>query len=488
MTSSVVAPSVGPRRARSGPFGTQRPRIATVPPSVSSAGQEAADLAAQAGLILDPWQVWVLDQSLGETADGLWAAFEVGLIVSRQNGKGSILEARELAGLLLFDEQLILHSAHEFKTAVEAFRRLRMLIDQTPHLKRRVSRVVQSTNEMGIELTTGQRVRFIARSGGSGRGFTGDLVILDEAYNLDAEAMEAVLPTLSARPNPQVWYTSSAGKDTSTQLGRVRARGVAGGDPDLAFFEWSIRAKLLGDEVNDDPADPTNWASANPALGYRITTQYMARELSALGVDSFAKERLAVTAYPVDDAQRWEVIPEAHWNTTLQPGATLGEALALAIDTTPDHGWTSVAAVGEREDGGIHAELIEHREGTAWVADRVVELNDRWSPCAIALDGAGPAGVLLADLEAAGIEVTQPTAREFGQACGGILVAFRDTAISHLDQEPLRLAIAGARKRPLGDAWAWARRDTAVDISPLVAVTLAAHAFELFGAMPTIYV
>jgi hypothetical protein len=27
--------------------------------------------------------------------------------------------------------------------------------------------------------------------------------------------------------------------------------------------------------------------------------------------------------------------------------------------------------------------------------------------------------------------------------------------------------------RPLGDAWAWARRGVSVDISPLVAVTLA---------------
>jgi hypothetical protein len=34
-------------------------------------------------------------------------------------------------------------------------------------------------------------------------------------------------------------------------------------------------------------------------------------------------------------------------------------------------------------------------------------------------------------------------------------------------------AVAGARKRSSGDAWAWARRDQSVDVSPLVAVTLA---------------
>jgi hypothetical protein len=35
------------------------------------------------------------------------------------------------------------------------------------------------------------------------------------------------------------------------------------------------------------------------------------------------------------------------------------------------------------------------------------------------------------------------------------------------------VALAGAQKRPLGDAWAWARRGAGVDISPLVAATLA---------------
>jgi hypothetical protein len=234
-------------------------------------------------------------------------------------------------------------------------------------------------------------------------------------------------------------------------------------------------------------ADARSWQATNPGYGIRISEEYIRSEMGALSPKDFDVERLGIGDWPPeDDDGRWEVIPEAHWRATLQPGAALGEALALAIDTTPDHAWTSIAAVGERDDGGIHAELIDHREGTAWVADRLVELNERHSPCAIALDGAGPAGALLADLEAAGVEVTQPTAREFGQACGSILVAFRDTAVSHLDQEPLRLAIAGARKRPLGDAWAWARRDTTVDISPLVAVTLAAHAFELFGAMPII--
>ena len=98
-------------------LGSQVPTHLVVPPSaVSSAGAEAVELAALAGLFLDPWQELVLQSALSERADGKWAALEVGLVVPRQNGKGSILEARELAGMFLLGEELILHSAHVFKT------------------------------------------------------------------------------------------------------------------------------------------------------------------------------------------------------------------------------------------------------------------------------------------------------------------------------------------------------------------------------------
>jgi predicted amidohydrolase YtcJ len=61
---------------------------------------EAVELAASAGLVLDDWQQHVLVSALGERPDalGTWAAFEVGLVVPRQCGKGGVLEARELAG------------------------------------------------------------------------------------------------------------------------------------------------------------------------------------------------------------------------------------------------------------------------------------------------------------------------------------------------------------------------------------------------------
>jgi hypothetical protein len=72
-----------------------------------------------------------------------------------------------------------------------------------------------------------------------------------------------------------------------------------------------------------------------------------------------------------------------------------------------------------------------------------------------------------------GVKVVQPKAGKSRSACGQFYDAVTEQTLSHLDQAPLASALAGAQKRPLGDAWAWARRIVSVDISPLVASTLA---------------
>ena len=118
--------------------GSRTPRVSSYPPFPTSAGQDAVDLAASAGLHLYPWQQDVLRLSLGERPDGTWATPDVGLIVPRQNGKGTVLEARELAGLFLFGES-ILHTSHEFKTSMDHYRRIERLIRQTPDLHRKVA-------------------------------------------------------------------------------------------------------------------------------------------------------------------------------------------------------------------------------------------------------------------------------------------------------------------------------------------------------------
>jgi Phage terminase-like protein, large subunit len=450
-------------------LGAQRPRYRTVPRARTSAGQEAAELAASAGLHLDQWQRDALVDMLGERADGKWAAFEAALIVPRQNGKGAVLEALELAGLFLFGERLILHSAHEFKTAQEGFQRALALITNADHLRKLVSRVRTSHGEEGIELRSGARLRFVARSTGSGRGFSADRVILDEAYNLPSEVMAALLPTLSARPNPQLVYASSAPLLTSEVLRKLCVRGRSGKSRRLAYLEWCA-------DRGDDEGDRRAWAAANPAFGIRIDEEFVESEREALGAE-FGRERLGVwheEGLPtVVDMRLWAQLADVESLT--------GDPVAFGVDIRPDHGAGAIAVCGAREDGLVHLEVVDHRPGTGWIVERLVELVERWRPCAVVLDGAGAAGGLIPDLRTAGVEPHVTGVREAGQACGRIKAEIVARGVRHIDQVELNAALSGAQTRPLGELWAWSRRDSTVDISPLVAVTLARHGFALFG-------
>ena len=446
--------------------GSQVPTHSTQPPSVpSTTGDDAIALAESTGLVLDEWQRDCVRAIFAERADNKWAAFEVGIIVPRQNGKGAILEAVELAALFMLNERLVIHSAHEFKTAAEGFLRVKGLVENTPDLHRQVRRYRTAHGDESIELLDGRRLRFLARSRGSARGFSAERIIFDECYDLPAAAISAMLPTMSAQPNPQVIYTTSTPPlidEKSDHIRRARQRAHSDDPGRLAWFEWSATD-------DDDPTHPDVWARTNPGLGIRIPVEFVENELHA-NADGFGVERLGI--WPSEDsAQR--VIPDAEWAAAADPESAPLDPVALALDVTPDRRFTAAAIAGYRSDGLAHVEVVAHEPGTAWVVDWVTSRTGKFD--AIVVDPAGPAGSLILDLEKAGVTVTQSSPRDMAQACGSLFDAVSEGSLRHMDQPVLNAAVGIAEKRPLADAWAWQRKSKG-DISPLVAVTLALSA------------
>jgi len=481
--------------------GRQEPVYHTVPPYVSSSGDEFCELMGYTGTVLDPWQRLVLRDGLGERDDGSWAAFEVAMILARQNGKNVVFEARELGGLFLLHEKLILHTAHQYKTAQEAYRRIVDIVTNYDWFRRKVKRIVRTNGEEAIELTTGERLRFIARSKASGRGFTANCIIFDEAYELGDDEMAAILPTLSAVKDPQIWYGSSAGMPTSVQLGRIwrrirkaHAAGVA--DPSLAGFEWAADLCSVfcrpGCDAHDRAEDPAVWAKTNPALGLKhangteLTGGFIANELSTMDPAAFGRERLSVGDYPADEAERWAVVSEPLWASLSDEGSRSVDPVAFAVEVGPERRMAAIGTAGLRADGRLHVEVVQHEAGTDWVPARVVELAKRWRPCAIVMDPGSHAGALIEPVEQAGVEVARPfTARDAAAACSQFYDACQQKDLRHMGQGPLTAALAGARTRRLGDQWAWDRVTAVVDISPLTAVTLAAWGFNRYGRSRT---
>lgn len=424
--------------------------------------ETALDLASIAGLDLYPWQQDVLRNAMMRSASGRWAASEVAVVVPRQNGKGSILEVRQVWGLFN-GERLQLHSAHEFKTCYEHFRRVRDLVESSPLLLDQVSIIRTGAGDQAIELKNGCRIRFIARSRSSGRGFSADVVYLDEAFELSDATMGALLPALSARPDPQVWYTSSAPHRDSTVLHRVRSRGLAGDDPRLFYAEWSAPADA-------DPADPENWAMANPSLGVRINEERIDVAQRSLDPAEFAREHLGIP-----EEQEWSssIIPVDLWDALKVPTSSpIVSGQSFALDVSPDRKWTSFAVAGRTDDESIQVEVFDRRPGTSWVVARAKKLYaDHRKP--IRIEKGGPAGSLVSLLEEQGVEVVQVSTQDLARATGQFIDAALSGSLRHLGDPYLRSAVVGAELRASGDAELWARRSSKMDITPLVASTLA---------------
>ncbi|QDM55899.1 terminase large subunit [Gordonia phage Trax] len=459
-----------------------------VPLFHTSLGEDAIILARLAGLDLDEWQQNVLECSLRYKETGKFAAPDMTLIVPRQNGKGSIIEARELAGLFLLKEKVIMHSAHEHKTAKEGHRRLKHLIESTPELMEETLIFRNSGAETSVELRDGCRVLFVARSGGSGRGYTVDTLILDEAYNLPEDALEAMTPTQAAVKNPQIWFISSTGMDDSDVLRRKSDAGKAKLDG-IGYFEWKA-------DDDCDPNDRDQWYQANPALGIRLDEDYVAGESRTLSPVGFARERLGLWAsMDIDSlipATVWDNLAYKDWQIDdPAPGSSgpLRDRISFAVDIDPEGQTAAIYAAGQDRDGLYAIERVAFEDGIQWVPEYLKLLVEKNNPQSVALDVSGPCGALVPELQKLGIEYNAMNVNDVKSACGQFLAVVCDSKLRHrraVDDPALKTAVQMGIKRTIGHqgAWAWARKDMQSNISPLVAATYALYAYTAFKEEP----
>ncbi|MGQ7788730.1 terminase large subunit domain-containing protein [Nesterenkonia sp. K-15-9-6] len=484
MSVSVAPPSV---------LGHQRPRIEHRPAeAVSDHGEDVALVAQMAGMVLDEWQEYVLAAATSRRANGQWSAYEVGLEVARQNGKSAIIEARILWGLLLNKtEKTIIYSAHEFKTAVEVFARLEALIMGSPRFAKHVKQIRHGNDDRSIILKNGSRVKFLARSGGSARGFSGDLIIFDEAYALKGVMLAAMKPTMAARSisgQPQIWYVSSAGMHDSDVLNGTRDRALGSSpeptshtvlssedEPLLLWMEWSAHPDAESDDLEA-------YRSACPGFGIRISHEFLVNELRAFrsdpdkGEEYYRREYLGIRPRAAGDSalslKDWQALADAD----LDPAGPV----AFGLDVTPQRDYAAIVAARLLSDGRVWVEIAEHGVGLDWVPARMAELKDAWSPVRIMINAADAAGALVPDLRRAGVPTTQLTARQYAQACGQFLDDINQTRLVHPGlQEEMDNAVAAAQFSWMNESlFRWKRKNVTENISPLCAATLAARGLQ----------
>jgi hypothetical protein len=354
-----------------------------------------------------------------------------------------------------------------------------------------------SHGEESIELQDGRRIEFKTRTKSGMRGFAGvDLLVLDEAMIISEAAHSSSMPTIRASKaprGPQLWYAGSAVDQEIHEHGvvwaRVRERGIARNDPALAYFEWSIDVNHPDDVTEEMALDHALWRQVNFAIGRgRVTEEHMEWERRAISPRGFIVELLGGGDYPNTDGSPAHVIDLDRWVALTDPGSGLLDPVSLAFDVAPDRSSGSIAAAGWRTDGLFHVEIVDRRRGTRWLPGRLAELVARHDVAAVVCDATGPAGSVLHQLEELEVAVETVNTREHAQACGFLMDLVEEQGLRHLGTEELLAAVKGATRRPLGDAWAWSRKNSSVDISPLVAATLALFSASVHGDEGTDYV
>jgi hypothetical protein len=462
------------------------PAYHTGPTYPRTLGDEVADLCTAIDYAPDEEQRLVLNDVFGMQADGKSSAFEYGLVASRQNLKTGVFKMCALGWLFVSEINLIIWSAHEFDTAREAHRDLAALIDGSDELRPRLKAVNFGNGNEKIELLTGQRILFKARTKTGGRGLSGDRVVLDEAFHLHSDHMGALMPTLSVRPDPQLVYGSSAPLAHSDVLRALMKRGRAGTSKRLAYAEWSAPREACemdgcthaAGEVTGCALDRVaNWKKANPLLGRTrangtgLTVEYVQAEREALPPHEFARERLGWG----DEPGAADAFGQGKWEACLGPlpPKTL-PVTGLAVAVSYDLRFAAIVAAGIDTAGVAHVVPLRHGPGTGWVAEAAKEIVDAYDTVSeVAIDGGGPAADLITPLENAGVPLRKLKTPDVLDACAGIYKRVQDQLLQHATYEELEDAASAAVQRPVGDRWAWGRKQSGADISTLEGATFA---------------
>lgn len=411
---------------------------------------DAVKLLRVGGTVLDPWQSDIMDDWLGRTPSGKWAAPTAGGSVPRQNGKSLLVQGRAEAGMLMFNETVI-YTAHLQKTATETFEEMRDFFEH-PKLRRYVAEIKTALGREQIVLKSGARIKFLARTRNGGRGQHGDLLIFDEAQELDETAQGSFLPAISASLNPQTVYVGTPpGPDAvGTVFRNLRQRALDGEAKRAAWFEFSVP------EIGD-VTDPKRWAATNPALGRRIQFSTIEGEAEQLDPDTFARERLGwwspVAAENLDyaiDRRAWEACasvdekPEGKTAYGVKFAAD-GSAVCLCGAVIPKEGPARVSLIEMQPSG----------RGLVWLVDWLSARYDRAS--CVVIDGRNGVDVLVERIKGvwrAKNAVIRPGVKDVLAAVGLFTNAVNENTLTwYKPQEALNESAVTAVKRPIGGGY-----------------------------------
>lgn len=432
-------------------------------PDRLSHGPALEQVANLLGFDLFEWQKQVAGTALELDQNNNYYYRTVGCTVGRQNGKTTLLVFR-IALELLKPGTLTVFTSQDRNAARLKFDEHAELLMSTPFGKR-VKKQIRANGQEALICNNGAQYRIVTPNSTGARGLTVDLAVIDEALAHDMRLISALQPTLATKESAQLWITSNAGGPYSTMLQHYRKLGHAE-SPALSWHEWAPY------EDDFDMENEKVWEEAIPTLNenHGVRIEAVREAVKTTDPHIFAQEWLNV--WPSLETNT--VIDSKQWEELIKHDVQIGSYMVFGIDVSPERDRASIGAAGL--NGPFTClEVIENENRIGWLKDRVLQLHAKWGGMPFVIDSGAAASSLIGELEGEGVNVIPINMRQYGQACGSFYDAVQDSTIAHLGDARLQAAVDGATKRKLGEQWAWNRRSD-VDITPLVACTLARYA------------
>jgi len=393
-------------------------------------------------------------------------------VVPRRAGKSRLTLATSLYRATK-PGSFVWYTAQDGKNAAEKFR-----LEMVPTLRNSpLAPLFKPRTSQGSERVTvdgGGVFKLFAPTPDQLHGFDGDMVCIDEAWSFNMERGQSI--EAAARPLGltrggafQLWIVSAGGDEHSTWLDHWQTLGRAGA-PGVAYFEWSADPDAAG----YDPYNPDVISAAHPSVAEgHVPLDAILQDARTMERAVFERSYLNVWPRPSERAQqrldlrRWEAAGNVAARADSAP------VLAFGVDVSQDRESAAIVAAG-RDGERVTVEVIAAEPGTNWVVPALRRLYARRNTVPFVMDALSCASIV-AELrrERIPVEVTGPT--DMAAACSVMTDLLNAGLLNHRTDPALDHAVANATTKRLRDGWAWSRRDTELDISPLVAATLAVH-------------
>lgn len=504
-------------------LGCEQPRIFTPPrreltPDTSHGFAAVAFAEDVLGLRLFPWQRWLLIHGL-ELAEpapddppGAPPRYRFRFCVvevARQNGKSLLMLVLALWHVYALDSGMVIGTAQDLANAERAWGEAVEWAQSDEELAELIEKVNLGHPKF-MKLITGCEYRVAAASRKGGRGFSGDLILLDELREHQSwDSWSAVTNTMNARPRAQAWAFTNAGDALSVVLRYLRAQahrdlGWPDGDADadilegldeemqeyldsadevLGWFEWSADPEVKR-------TDRHGWAQANPSMNHTdivencVTERAIAAALRTNPPHQFEIEVLC-RWLSMAEAGPW---PEGSWRETLDndavPAPDTPRMLCVAMSWNRSRCY--IARAARDADGVPVVGIAADRTGTDWVIPWLIAQRDSYAGIVIQSNGAPETSLiddishaLLADGAPANLPVIGWAGPDLGSATGLVFDRLDKRRLRHLAHPGLDAAATSAAVKVLSQgAWVIDLAASPTDAAPLKAAVGAVWAVE----------